>query len=222
MSLKELAEKYNLKNEDSVRNINRGFTYFHEGRVYPIRESKFSIAKKRNQNVIQDLKNAELSIADIAKKNNISESYIYEINQGSKFHCENIEYPIRKTQERKKQNHRFSQQELELIKYDIKNTSLSWKQLSNKYGGNEKVFQHINQGQTYFSQEETYPLREEQRNFRKLPNDKIIKIKDLLKNTSMTQKEIAQLVNVSEPTIRKINKGIGNYFSKNEEYPLRP
>lgn len=53
----------------------------------------------------------------------------------------------------------FSSKDIENIKDDIRNTTLPWKALAQKYGGNIKVYQHINTGQTYYDEKEDYPIR---------------------------------------------------------------
>jgi group I intron endonuclease len=219
ISFERLRQEYNLKNEDSIRNINRGIVYYHSNTQYPIRKNRFVSAREKAVKVISDLKNTSKSFQQIAEENNTTTSYVYQINKGIRVFIKNEEYPIRKTKD-KKQPVSFSEEDIQAIKKDIRETSLSWKELSEKYGGNIKVYQHINTGKTYYDPQQEYPIRK-QKNIKKIPENKINEIINLLQNSSLLQKEIAEKTQISEPTIRKINRGEGIYFRQNLSYPLR-
>ena len=62
----------------------------------------YNIPKQTVLNIIQDLKKSELSLIEIAKKYNTSNSTISRINNGKIYVFENIIYPIRDTQPKKK------------------------------------------------------------------------------------------------------------------------
>ena len=219
LSFEELACKYNLKSANDIRAINRGIYYFNKELSYPLRDTKFSKAYKKTSKIIKDLQNYNLSINEIAEKYKTTPSYIYSINRGARNYRENIQYPIRKTEERAPKT-LFSKNDINNIKLDIKNTNLTWEQLVKKYGGNTKVYQHINNGKTYFDKNEVYPLRVKH-NTRKLEEIQVKEIIKELKESSFTQKEIAAKFKVSQPVIRKINNGIVPYFYKKETYPIR-
>lgn len=221
-TFQQIREEYNLKLEDSIRNLNRGATYFHKEEHYPIRESKFSLAEKKTKSIIEDLKNTNKSFSEIAKEHNTITSYIYEINAGQRVKIlSDSEYPIRKTRERKKPVS-FSPKDIENIKNDIRNTTLPWKVLAQKYGGNIKVYQHINTGQTYYDEKEDYPIRKKHINHGpSVPEEKIQKVIKMLTTTQLTQKEIGKQIGVGEETVKKIKNGEGKYFRENLSYPLR-
>lgn len=219
ISFEELAKKYHFKNIDNIRAINRGIYYYNSKFSYPIRDTKFSKAYKKTSKIIQDLQNMNLSINEIANKYKTTPSYIYSINSGRRNFRKDIQYPIRKTQTRKPPIS-FSKKDIDNIKSDIKNTNLKWEELVQKYGGNTKIYQHINNGKTYFDENENYPLRTKH-NTRKLEKKQIESIISELKNSALTQKDIAKKFKVSQPVIRKINKGIEPYFNQNEKYPIR-
>lgn len=54
----------------------------------------------------------------------------------------------------------------------------------------------------------------------KLTDEQVEEIIDLLKNSTKTQKEIAEIFNVSAVTIKRINNGV-SYFDVNRQYPIR-
>lgn len=88
-----------------------------------------------------------------------------------------------------------------------------------KYGGNEKVYQHINNGKTYFDENEKYPLRKTQKS-KKLSEQQIVEIIHLLKTTKLKQKEIAEQCGCSPASVNSIN--VGRYNKRPDEiYPIR-
>ena len=62
----------------------------------------YNIPKQTILDIIQDLKKSELSVIEIAEKYKVSNSTISRINTGKTYVFENIEYPIRNTQPKKK------------------------------------------------------------------------------------------------------------------------
>lgn len=157
-----------------------------------------------------------MSFKELADKYNCSQTTISEINTGKKHRQEELEYPLRKNT--KKQTI-YSKEDIQNIQWDIQNTTLKWTELSEKYGGNVKVFQHINNGQTYFNPELDYPLRKTQRST-KITEETVSKIYDMLLNTNVSQKEIAQQLGCSSSVVNSVN--VGRYHKKEEfSYPLR-
>lgn len=79
------------------------------------------------------------------------------------------------------------------------------------------IFRHINEGSSWHRDDLQYPLR---------PNETVInewkaeKVIDLLKNTTLSQKEIGKQVGWNRSAITMINIG-KNHFKENEIYPIR-
>lgn len=104
--------------------------------------------------IIDLLKNSDLSIKEISEKFNCNDSTIRRINKGILRHKENIDYPIRKmsTQEEKEER------ALNIIN-DLLFTNLTQKKIGKKYGLGRTAITSINRGQNYKQPQLDYPLR---------------------------------------------------------------
>lgn len=159
-SYQVLAKKYGFVSEQSIRNINKGIIYHRSNIDYPLRLDRNTRANLKAKEIIQLLLNTSLSFQEIANQTNTSYPYVMDINAGRRCKVEGINYPVRDTKaSNRKPYHSLSQETVQAIKTDIKDTKLTWKQLSEKYQVGTKVFQHINRGITYFDANEQYPLR---------------------------------------------------------------
>ena len=220
LSFQEIANKYHFVSPQSIRDINKGKIYYHKELNYPIRPDRNTLAQEKAKAIRDLLLDDEYTISDIANKFNMDESYIYQINSGTRCKIEGQDYPIRKTQSAiRKQRHCLSKEEIEFLKSDIMNTSLTFKRLSEKYNVDTKVCQHINQGTTYYDANLHYPLRETQKSIA-VSQDIIDKIYYDLINSPLQQKQIAKKYNVSESTVNSVNQGRYHYKEK-YTYPIR-
>ena len=111
-----------------------------------------------------------------------------------------------------------SKQEVDEIKNHLKNSSISIKDLAEKYAYEEGSIRRINSGKIWYDENLSYPIRVENTNSFKLERAKNI-VEDL-KYSSLTQKEIGEKYNVSRTTITAINRG-QNFSQLNNYYPIR-
>lgn len=100
------------------------------------------------------LEETKLSPAQIAKITNYNTSSINRINLGQLWYDENQEYPIRKNITKINKVERANQ-----IKYDLLNSSLTQKEIANKYGVGRTTITAINNGQNFYDKNLNYPLR---------------------------------------------------------------
>jgi group I intron endonuclease len=214
LSFDEIAEKYDLKSAQSIRNINKGITHRIEGNQYPIRKTRNDLAQERALLVIQDLKNTDLKFSELAKKYNCSSTAISNINTGERCRQKNEVYPIR---ENTRKSQVFTQETIDEIYNDLINTQIKYSDLAKKYNCGTKVFQHINQGTLHQKEGYTYPLRKESY---KKGMEKVPQIIHLLKTTSMTYAAIGKEVGVDPSTVSNINRG-KSHKQENIEYPIR-
>lgn len=164
---------------------------------------------------IQDLlQNSDITIRKIATIYNVSECHIASINKGYKHHNNNLKYPLRNTNRSKI----LSFDEVNLIKYMLKNTNLHQKDIANYFKIIRKRVTDINNGKTFFDENEEYPLR----NQKHFSNKTIINIINDLKNTELTYKDISEKYQCNISKIVDINNGTINYVYKyNSEFPIR-
>lgn len=121
----------------------------------------------------------------------------------------------------KGENHPLSQHSLEeinQIKDLIKNTNLSFADISKQTGYCDSSIRRINKGQLWYDENSVYPLRVENTN--QFKEDRKANIVYDLKYTKLTQKEIASKYGVSRTTVTAINRG-QNYYNKDYSYPIR-
>ncbi len=86
-----------------------------------------------------------------------------------------------------------------------------------EYNITNDMFRHINEGDCWRDDNLKYPLRPQESVLNKIRADKV---KKLLKETNLSQEEIAKEVKMKRSFVTMINCG-KNYFDKNETYPIR-
>ena len=122
-----------------------------------------------------------------------------------------IEHPLSKFQDEK---------EIELLKYDLRETNMSLSQIAKKYGVSKRTVLRINQGIHYEKVDEIYPIRKNPLKNGKLTNEEIQEILYILKYTYRQYDDIGKQYGVSSSTIRQINSG-KIHKQDNESYPIR-
>lgn len=100
----------------------------------------------------------------------------------------------------------FSDEIVDSAIHLIKNTTISFEEISQKTGISVVMLSEINHGTRRKRDNETYPLRELTRG-QKINSKQLLEIKNLLESTTIPMTEIARQYNVSSATIRAINKG---------------
>ena len=81
----------------------------------------------------------------------------------------------------------------------------------------QDMFRHINEGTAWRKEDLNYPLRPPEA---ELIEKKARQVKKMLKETNLSQKEIAKQVKLKRSFVTMINIG-KNHFDENETYPLR-
>jgi predicted GIY-YIG superfamily endonuclease len=166
----QIAAQYNIS-PDAISDINNGKRYYNEKFTYPLRTApkpnvgtgiNNHLSKFKDINIIyniyEDLKKRELTLNQIAEKYDCSYTLISQINQGKKYNQDNIEYPIRKTEQRKM---KLTENDIQEIRKLLIETDKTQKEISNIFSISTDVIQRINNGtsKSYFSDKYTYPLR---------------------------------------------------------------
>lgn len=100
---------------------------------------------------------------------------------------------------------------------DLKNWSILKKQIVKKYNVSYDILRHINEGDTWRIEGETYPLRPKESVLNELRADKVI---ELLLTTNLSQKEIGKIVGWNRSAVTMINIG-KNHHKDNLNYPIR-
>ena len=113
----------------------------------------------------------------------------------------------------------FSDKTIETAIDLLKNTSISFQEISDITGISVVMLSEINHGKRRHIDNVKYPLRELTKG-RKLTENNLLEIKELLEHSDLPMTQIAQQYNVVVETIRKINKGKRRYHN-DWNYPLR-
>ena len=168
-----------------------------------------TITNEIADNVKNDLIYTDLSIKKIAKKYSINSHPITNINYGLSFSDPLCKYPLRVYK-----NKETAKKSTSIIK-DLKNNDLGIEDICEKYSLKRYQVLNINKGKTYRDDNESYPIREVF-----LPKETRLKIIDLLKNTDLYYKEIAEITGTNISEVSNINSG-KVWFDKNINYPIR-
>lgn len=195
-------EKYWIKEKKSLV-TEHGYNVIEGGN-----NSWRSFLDKSEVQEIKDLIKNATPYNEIQKKYPVSKTFISDINSGKYFHDDSETYPL--------YQYRIDNNIYDALIEDLEKPELTFKELAQKYNLAESTVKKFNYGtlqQGYYKGE--YPIR-------KITPQvyKRMVIKDLLLNTDYSKKEIMQMANASDETIRKVNLGL---IDKDESliYPLR-
>lgn len=199
---KELISLYDSQNREKGYNIQSG-GQDSAGEDNPM--SKITeLQKAEVENLLLD---SSLSMQEIGQMCNVSYRTVSNINLGNAWRNPTLTYPLR-------QNNIPDNTYQSIIK-DLLNTDLSFDDLATKYDVKRYVILNVNKGTSHKQENLEYPLR------KIFLNDKdVLQVIDMLKNTKLQQKEIADILGVRCSTVYHINVGTC-YRIDGIEYPIR-
>lgn len=115
---------------------------------------------------------------------------------------------------------KISDENVILLKNDLKNTNISLQELAKKYKISKRQVLRINQGLSRSKLNEEYPIRKNPNINGKLTEEDIDNIIEILKYTYRFNGDIAKEFGVNSNAINKINKG-ESHHRDNIKYPIR-
>ena len=159
--------------------------------------------------VINLIKNKNLSLTQIAKKFKVSLSLICSINTGKKYQQLNETYPLRE-----KVHTVIDEQLVKEIILLLKENRAN-KEIADMFSIDDDVVYRINSGKAHKQNNENYPIR-------RIDNKTIRanRIKELLIENTLNNKKIADLFGCDPSVISNINYG-KNYRDEKLIYPIR-
>lgn len=113
---------------------------------------------------------------------------------------------------------KISNETADAIKRDLLDKSILRKDIRKKYDITEDTLRHINEGTSWYDESLTYPLRPCEAD---IIEERAEEAKRLLKETTLTQREIAEQVGLKRSFVTMINIG-QNHYDPKETYPIRP
>lgn len=163
---------------------------------------------------------------NIAKKFNVCPDTIGRINNGWSYKKEGYAFPLRKPREMKDYRgfnnpNALSSEKVNEIMSLLESSSLTYEEIAKKENVSFKVVFQINKGETYKKEGKTYPIRVRIGNRNHpLTKEKVKQIKEELKKSSRSLKELAEYYQCSYDAIVSLNDG-KTFYDKNQEYPIR-
>lgn len=164
LSLVDISKKWQT-DMSVVCNINNGKIHRVPGKTYPLRKGRvFSGFQNVAVNIIEDLKeHKELQQKDIARKYNVSQTFVSEINKGTLYHQHNIQYPIRFNYQSTGggPGRRLLPDEVQEIESLLKNSGLGMRKIAQRFNVSLPTIIAINCGGVimYRQANQTYPIR---------------------------------------------------------------
>lgn len=162
LTYKDICKKYNI-DYSQLSLINQGKIHFIASEKYPLRKKRLKdLDQETVKKVIKDIKESELSMQDIAKKNNLTNMQVSNINNGKAYKQEDIIYPIRNENDpRNNCKKKFLDRTIVLkIIEDLKGKE-SMKKIASKYDISSSMVGYINKGEVkrYKIDGINYPVR---------------------------------------------------------------
>ena len=112
---------------------------------------------------------------------------------------------------------KISNEMAENIKKDLLNWDIPRKQIVKKYKITNDIIRHINDGDSWYDENLSYPLRPIEKVLNEKKADKVI---ELLQTTKLSHKKIAQRVGWARSAVTMINIG-KNHHRDGLNYPIR-
>lgn len=112
---------------------------------------------------------------------------------------------------------KISNETAELIKKDLKNWEIPRRQIVKKYHITQNIIRHINDGSSWFDENEEYPLRPKESELNNIRAKKVI---EMLILTDIPQAKISVEVGWSKSAVTEINAG-RNHHDDRLIYPIR-
>ena len=168
----------------------------------------------------KDIINSSYTFKELSEKYEIDITTISKINNGKIYFNNTLTYPLRS--EKKYHSQVLNENEINKIRFELKNNyKKSMSEISEEYHTNISIIQRINKGiSPYKNSDYVYPIRGKNKNFCKFTLTEVLEIISLLKNTNLTQIEIAKKFNCNRKIIGQINSG-QKYYIEEVKYPIR-
>ena len=135
-------------------------------------------------------------------------------------------FPLRKPREMKdyrgfNNSNALSPKKVNEIMSLLESSTLTYEEIAKKENVSFKVIFQINKGEIYKEEGRTYPIRSCLKNRNHpLTKEKVKQIKEELKNSSKSLKELAEYYQCSYSAIVSLNDG-KTFYDKSQEYPIR-
>lgn len=207
-----IANKYNIS-EPYLHLINIGKARKLDNIEYPIRFCINKTSYEESLLIKKDLQDNILTYEELSKKYNKSIDSLRSINSGRSFNDKKLKYPLRPYSQIN-----LTEEEANEVLDLLINSNLTYEEISELYNKSVSELKRINVGKYYHKDYINYPIRPVP--WHKLTKEQVLEVKNLLKNSNLSFKEIANKYGVTNDSITSINRGI-SYHENNISYPIR-
>ena len=183
------------------------------------------ISEDELQEIIQLLKNTQLTFLEIGNQYNLNRNTISSINQGKTYYNESNHYPIRKNKQALNNKHStfYNNEEKlhELIQTIKTSPQKTLAEIAKEYNISYSLISNINTGKRYKLDSEIYPIRSKNTSFKRIFDEKEIQnIYNDLANSTLTMKDIGKKYSCDSKVISDLNTG-KRQAQQNQTYPIR-
>ena len=148
----ELIAKFNTIAPNGYNLIAGGHSPIMLGEEHPRNKVYNDVLMK----VLGELKSNLLSDGQIAKKYELTDKIISDINHGKTHRISGVDYPIRSFNQRP---NRLSEEQADQIKELLKITNLSYQEIANMFNTKKSIIYQINTGRNFNRSKNIYPIR---------------------------------------------------------------
>ena len=176
------------------------------------------LTRDKLNNIINDLKENEKTVKEIAEKYNVSIGLISKINNGRSYALEDEHYPIRKNPQEKAKN--FISEIYDLLKSSYR----SYESIGKQFEISPHTVSRINCGEVYHDSKIDYPIRKSRVTKQtKYSYEEVTDIINLICQTNLSLRAIGRMYNDKNAnTIKEIKNGTNKlYYREGLNYPLR-
>lgn len=134
-----------------IDHINHGEAWSKTEYTYPLRDFSNKLPLNKIELIISLLNDTNKSINDIENETGVAKYTILNINKGLFYKQSDIQYPIREL--------KMPQKTLDRIIYLLANTTMYYKDIAQETGTSISMIYRINNGESWFNNNLTYPIR---------------------------------------------------------------
>ena len=163
-SMAAISREYDI-DASTLHDINTGALHFIKNEKYPLRTGRvFSKVKDIAPNIIKELKETNLQQKDIAKKYNVSQNVVSQINKGLNYRQKDIQYPIRNNYQANnggRHNRCLSPDDIKEIEHLLRDTTIGMRKIAKMFEVCMQTIVQINIGAIvkYRNDNINYPIR---------------------------------------------------------------
>lgn len=220
------GEEYNEMEKYYIRNLHTkvpdGYNVADGGEEPPVKKREDGTQAKLTQKQVNKIQNLLIQGKSSKEINSlfpqVTQGQINRINVGEAWRNDSFTYPLQYMKG-------IDPETVKLIIEDLKNPSLTLKEIGEKYGYCKSAIVNINQGKTKLVKEieKDFPIRKFSKIDKrlKLTKEQVIVIENELFYNEKTMKQISLENNVGWKVVDQINRGIYYLNSNRYKYPIR-